>query len=176
MLIRQISSPYSQFKSVVSLGNDQFNNVSGEATITDLTSPVSIEFRDERESSWNTFYIKQVLVVNKNDLGIENLTEEQMKYYYLLYQARKNITNLENEIQNNIYTNNLYAVHLSIFTTEPTQTQMDNMLEYYLNYVNHYDFDYTLKTLTITDLFLFTGHLIVWYVIIALIKKGVKKV
>jgi hypothetical protein len=25
-------------------------------------------------------------------------------------------------------------------------------------------------------LFLFTGHLIVWYVIIALIKKGVKKV
>jgi hypothetical protein len=122
----------------------------------------------------DVYYFRNVYSIDLTSLGISPSTD--MDYYYSLYKARKNITNLENEIQNNIYSNGLYAIHLSIFTTEPTQTQMDNMLEYYLNYVNHYDFDYTLKTLTITDLFLFTGHLIVWYVIIALIKKGVKKV
>jgi hypothetical protein len=77
------------------------------------------------------------------------------------------------------YIKNLLVYDLtSIFGSgnEPTLEEFEVMLEYYETYVNHYDFDYTLKTLTITDLFLFTGHLIVWYVIIDLIKKGFKKV
>ena len=63
---------------------------------------------------------------------------------------------------------------LHTFTIAPTQTQLDEMLEYYLNNKDNPSYEYTFNTLGIEHLILFTTSMLFWYYSLKLLRKAVK--
>jgi len=69
---------------------------------------------------------------------------------------------------------NVYLIPMSLFTTAPSQTQLDEWLIDYLEYKDNTSFEYTLKTLGIEHLILFTTSMLFWYYSLKLLRKAIK--
>lgn len=54
-----------------------------------------VVFQDNNVSNWETWYIDYVYLLNLTDLGIENLTDDEIFYWYSEYQRLQ-----ENQIEN----------------------------------------------------------------------------
>ena len=75
----------------------------------------------------------------------------------------------------NIELDYIYLLNLSnLFTTAPTQTQLDEWLSDYLEYKDNPSFEYTFKTLGIEHLILFTTSMLFWFYSLKLLRKAVK--
>jgi len=126
------------------IANNQYSPL--YSTTFDLMSDAEIK------AQMDEFVEKPYLFIDYQLLGIDNLTTSQMDYYYSLYQAITNSESLPNEVLNGFYTNDDVIIDLSIFDVEPTIEQINTMLVYFESYVDNYQYDYDILSLSETQI------------------------